>query len=195
MHKGFAISVALVLLLSSGTFAAIDQAQQFNINTSNIGTLTGAGTGALSSINLVPIANIQEVSDGSGHIQFVQVGVGSLVQGASATGLLGIHGYNQGASTVGNQWQTTLNYLTLGLQDQSLGTAFTQDVLSIGGLGSAVALQNFIGSQNQFIITPFGVSANIQVLGVGLLDGVGGPTAGVINNGLSINRVVPIRSY
>lgn len=193
MHKRFAISIAIVLLLVSGTFAAIDQEQGFNITTSNAGALTGSGIGTVSSINFVPLTNIQQTVDDSGNIQYVQIGVSSLYQGASTSGMLGIYGFEQGALAVGNQWQGTPGYLFLGLQDQALGTAFTQDVFSIGGLGSATAIQNFVGNQNQFIVTPYGVSANVQILGIGLLDGVDSHIVSLISRGISIEHISRLR--
>lgn len=193
MHKGFAVSIAIVLLLVSGTFAAMEQQQGFNITTSNAGALTGPGLSAVSSINFVPLANIQQAVDDSGNIQYVQIGVSSLYQGASSSGMLGTYGFNQGALTIGNQWQGTPSYFILGLQDQNLGTAFTQDVFSIGGLGSAAAIQHFAGSQNQFIATPYGVSANIQILGIGQLDSNNRHINNLINRGLSINHISRLR--
>lgn len=193
MHKGFAVSIAIVLLLVSGTFAAVEQEQGFNITTSNAGTLTGSGVGAVSGINFVPLTNIQESVDDSGNIQYVQIGVSSLYQGASSSGMLGVYGFNQGALAVGNQWQGSPSYLILGLQNQDLGTAFTQDVFSIGGLGSAAAFQNFVGNQNQFIATPYGVSAHVQILGIGLLDGVDNHVSSLISRGLSIEHISRLR--
>jgi len=192
MHKGFAISIAIVLLLVSGTFAAMEQEQGFNITTTNAGALTGSGIGAVSSINFVPLTNIQQTVD-AGNIQYVQIGVSSLYQGASSSGMLGVYGFNQGALAAGNQWQGSPSYLILGLQDQDLGTAFTQDIFTIGGLGSTAAIQHFAGSQNQFITTPYGVSANVQILGVGQFDGVGSHINSVISRGLSIEHISRLR--
>ncbi len=192
MGKGFAVSVVLVLLLSSGTFGAVDQSQQFNVGANNIGTLTGSGTGAIASFNLVPITNVQEVTVGDG-LQYMQLGVGSLYQGATAGGLFGLYGYDQGASATGVQYQTSPNVYVLGAQGQDLGTVLTQNVLGTSGLGSAVAVQNFIGGQTQLATAPYGVQVNAQVLGVGVLDGAGGHVTGVINRGFVINRNMQVR--
>jgi hypothetical protein len=195
MHKGFAVTISLVFLLSSGAFAAdaTEQEQQFIITTTNYGALEGSGVGAVSSFNFVPLANVQQSINDTGNIQYVQTSVGSLFQGANAAGFLGAYGFNQGALTVGDQWQGTPSYLTLGLQNQNLGTAFTQNIINVGGLGSAAAIQNFVGNQNQFIVTPYGVSANVQVLGVGVLDGVGSHISNLVSRGLSINHISRIR--
>lgn len=192
MGKGFAVSVALVLLLSSGTFGAIDQSQQFSVGASNIGSLTGGATGAIASFNLVPITNVQETSIGDG-LQYMQIGVGSLFQGATAGGLLGLYGYDQGAAATGVQYQVSPSVYILGAQGQDLGTALTQNVVGMGGLGSAVAMQNFIGGQTQLATAPYGVQVNAQVLGVGVLDGLGGHVADVINRGFVLNRSMQVR--
>jgi len=194
MLKVFVVSIVFILLLSPGIFAdAVNQDQQFNVVTSNIGTLVGSGTGAMSSVNLVPIANIQQVSDGSGNIKFVQIGVASLVQGGSAAGLCGIYGFNQGASASGYQWQTSPGYFSLGLQGQNMGASFSQSVINVGGLGSAVGFQNFIGGGNQITLTPYGVKADVECLGVGLFDSIGGHASSVISRSLSIERTSRLR--
>lgn len=192
MGKGFAVSVAFVLLLSSGTFGAVDQSQQFDVGAANIGSLTGAGAGAMANFNVIPIANVQSTSVGDG-LQYVQIGVGSLFQGATAGGLLGLYGFEQGAQAVGTQFQSSPNVYTLGNQGQDIGTVLTQNVVGLGGLGSAVALQNFVGGQTQLATAPYGISVNAQVLGIGVLDGLGGHVADVINRGLVINRQMQTR--
>lgn len=192
MGKGFAVSIVLVLLLSSGTFGAIDQIQQFNVGASNIGSLAGAGAGAISSFNVVPLTNVQTTSVGDG-LQYVQIGVGSLYQGGTAGGLFGQYGFDQGAAASGVQFQVSPNVYTLGAQGQDMGTLLTQNVVGTGGLGSAVAVQNFIGGQTQLATAPYGVQVNAQVLGVGVLDGLGGHVADVISRGLVINRNMQVR--
>lgn len=193
MHKGFAVSIAIVLLLITETFAAMEQEQQFMINTANTGVLTGAGVGAISSVSLLPLANVQETTVESGNIQYVQTSISSLYQGANAAGFLGTYGFDQDALAGGAQWQGSPSYMILGLQNQDYGTAFTQDIFTIGGFGSATAIENFVGNQNQFIVTPYGVSANIDILGVGLLDGVGSHITSLVSKGLSIEHVSRLR--
>jgi hypothetical protein len=192
MGKGFAVSISLVLLLSSGTFGAIDQTQQFNVGAINTGSLTGGATGAIASFNLVPITNVQETSLGDG-LQYMQVGVGSLFQGATAGGLFGQYGFDQGASATGVQQQTSPSVYILGAQGQDMGTVLMQNIAGTGNLGSAVAVQNFIGGQTQLATAPYGVQVNAQVLGVGVLDGLGGHVADVINRGFVLNRSMQVR--
>jgi hypothetical protein len=190
MLKGFAITIAIVLLLPSVTFAEIDQGQQFVISTSNDGVLTGAGIGAMFSVSSVPITNFQEAIDGAGTLRTVQMGVGSLIQGSAVSGAAGSYGYEQGASIIGTQSQTLPGYLSLGTQDQDLGTAFTQGVFRVGNLGSAMAVQNFVGGQNQFMTTPYGVNAGAEFVGVGLVDGIGGQASTMFIRSVSIERTV-----
>lgn len=190
MNKGFAVPIALILLLSSGAFAAIGQTQHFNIDASNVGSMTGAGGGGAASMALVPVAHSQVAVDRSGGVIALQTGIGLLVQGASAVGLGGLHGFEQSASAVGDQSQAVPDPYTLGLQEQNLGADLSQDAFTVGGLGSAVALQSFVGAQHQFIVTPYGVSVNVQCVGVSLLDGIGGRNSSVLNRGLNIERTM-----
>jgi len=173
MRRGYIVATALVLLLASGTFADVDQAQQFVVNTSNAGSLSGAAAGALASTNMVPVVNVQQSSDGGDNIQLIQTTVGALFQGGAASGLCGLYGFDQGAYAGGSQTQGTTGYFNIGSQDQGFDTLLMQDVFNVGGLGSATAIQNFTGGENQIISTPYGVSANIQCLSIGMLDGSG----------------------
>jgi hypothetical protein len=193
MRKGFAVSIAIVLLLISGAFAAVEQEQQFDIISTNLGSISGAGVSAVTSINFVPLVNEQATINETGNIQYVQTGIGSLFQGASAAGFLGEYGYEQAGIAAGSQMQGSPSYLILGFQDQNIGTAFDQDIFTVGGLGSATAIQNFTGNQNQFIATPYGVSANIQVLGVGELDGVNSHVVSLVNRAINIEHVSRLR--
>jgi len=195
MHKGFAVSIAIVLLLISGAFAddqGTEQEQQFVITAANYGALDGAGVGSVSSFSIAPFANIQQTTVESGNIQYVQTSIGSLFQGATAAGFLGAYGFEQGALTMGNQWQDSPSYFFLGNQGQDFGYDFEQDIFTIGGLGSVVAIENFVGNQNQFIVTPYGVSANVQILGVGLFDGVDSHVSSLVR-GLSIEHISRLR--
>jgi hypothetical protein len=123
----------------------------------------------------------------------VQTGIGSLFQGGTAAGFLGVYGYDQAGLAAGDQWQGSPSYLILGSQGQSIGTAFDQDIFTVGGLGSATAIQNFTGNQNQFIATPYGVSANVQVLGIGELDGVNSHVISLVSRGINIQHISRLR--
>lgn len=187
MHREFVVSIAFVFLLSSGIFA-IDQIQSFDIYTGNVGMLRGEGTGAVASTNLATVTNTQDATNTSGHIKVVQIGIGAVVQGGSAVGMDGLFGYEQAAHFGGDQSQMLPGLLSLGLHRQNFSTDVGQTVFNIGTLGSVVALQNFVGNQSQFTITPHGVSVDVQCLAISLLDGAGGHNNAVISRGLSISR-------
>ncbi len=188
MRRGFAVSTALVLLLTSGAFAAVQQGQAFGVSATNDGQVGGSGTGNLASINVVPMANIQSATDGGGVVQVSQVGLGSLFQGASVAGLYGLYGFNQSATALGQQNQSSLGFLNPGTQAQNMGTTFGQNVYGVGRLGSALASQSFVGTQNQIIATPYGIQANIQCLGISMIDAPGVSAVGGVNRMVTINR-------
>ncbi|MHC4172562.1 MAG: hypothetical protein ACYTBX_00960 [Planctomycetota bacterium] len=187
MHREFAVSIAFVFLLSSGIFA-IDQIQSFDIYTSNVGVLRGEGTGAVASTNLATVTNTQNATNASGHIKVVQIGIGAVVQGGSAVGMDGLFGFEQATHFGGDQSQMLHGLFNLGLHRQNFSTDVGQTVFNIGTLGSAMALQNLVGSQSQFTITPYGVSVDVQCLAISLVDGAGGHNNAVISRGLSISR-------
>jgi hypothetical protein len=190
MNKLFAVSIVFVLLLPSGTFAdGVGQAQGYLIDAGNGASVGGAGYGAVMNTNIATVINKQESSNAFGHLKAVQIGFGSLAQGASAVGIGGLFGAEQDAFVVGEQRQFGNDFYNLVLQQQNLDANLQQDVFKAGnGIGSALAIQSFIGGQAQFMLTPFGASANIQVVGVGLFDSVsGGPAnSSVISGGLGV---------
>jgi len=173
MRKGgFVVCIAIVCVLSSGAFAAIGQAEGFLIGAGNGVTLLTDG--AAENVNVVIVENSQDASSPSGRVTAMQSETGSLVQGTSAVGMSGIFEAVQGAGAVGEQWQFAPNFGSLGVQSQYLDVGLGQDVVKLGGVGNVIAVQALIGCQVQFIITPFGISANIQYVGVALFDGLGG---------------------
>lgn len=184
MNKGFALSLALLLLLSSATLADINQAQGFNIDSSSVGVLAGTSSGSVVSFNATPISTFQMVTDGDGGTTYMQVSNSSLVQAGVTAGMYGDYGFVQNAVAAGNQTQSSLpGYFSLGLQSQNLGVVFSQSKISNGAFGSTIATQNFIGSGGQIINTPYGVSANFTAVGVNSLGGV------LVNRTLTINRL------
>ncbi len=183
MYKGFALSLALLLLLSSATLADINQAQEFIIDSTSVGVLTGTSSGSVVSFKATPITTFQMVTDGDGGTTYMQVSNSSLVQTAVTAGLYGDYGFVQNAVAAGNQSQSSLpGYFSLGTQNQSLGVVFSQNTISNGAFGSTIATQSFIGSGGQIINTPYGVSANFVAVGVNSLGGV------LVNRTLTINR-------
>ena len=184
MYKGFALLLALLLLLSSATLADINQAQQFTIDSTRVGLLTGTSSGSVVSFNATPITTYQMVSDGDGGTTYLQVSNSSLVQAAVTAGLYGDYGFVQNAAVEGNQTQSSLpGYFSLGIQNQNLGAVFTQNTIANGAFGSTIATQSFIGSGGQIIDTPYGVSANFVAVGIDSIGGV------LVNRTLTINRL------
>jgi len=183
MHKLLAVSIVFVLVLSSGAFAAILQGQSFGINTGNNLLLNGAGNSAAYSVNILPVVNTQEAS-GPGRTRALQTQVGSLVQSASAAGEAGQYIVGQNGDAFGGQLQYVPGYYNLGTQVQDLDADLTQNVLKAGGIGAALGIQSFIGCQMQFVVTPFGMSANVQYAGVANANAVaGGPDSSMLVSG------------
>jgi hypothetical protein len=69
----------------------------------------------------------------------------------------------------------------LGTQIQDLNANLDQGIIG-DGLGSALALQNFVGFQTQLTFTMFGASVNTQGVGVSLMDAALGDGTGAINS-------------
>ncbi len=184
MYKGFALLIALLLLLPCSTLANINQAQGFNIDSSTVGVLSGASTGSVVNFNATPITTFQMVTDGNGGTKYMQTSNSTLVQAAVTAGLFGDYGFAQNAVAKGTQTQSSLpGYFSLGAQNQSLGAAFSQNTIANGAFGSTIAIQNFIGSGGQIITSPYGVSANFVAVGVDSSAGV------IVNRNLTINRL------
>jgi hypothetical protein len=177
MVKGFTVAALLVLLLSSASMAFIDQGQGFIVGNANSVLAIGPDSGAANT-NAVTVAQDQLATDGAGHITAFQGEAGSLVQSAGAAVICGALGIVQDGAGLAGQAQAHPGGCTsLGNQDQFLTGAFTQDVVG-DGLGSALALQNFVGFQTQLTFTMFGASVNTQGLGVAVWDAFGGAGQG-----------------
>jgi hypothetical protein len=184
MYKGFALPLALLLLLSPATLADINQAQQFNIDSTSVGVLTGTSSGSVVSFKATPITTFQMVNDGDSGTTYMQVSNSSLVQAAVTAGMYGDYGFVQNAIAAGTQTQSSLpGYFSLGLQRQNLGAAFSQNTIANGAFGSTIATQSFIGSGGQIIYSPYGVNANFVAVGVDSIAGV------LVNRTLTINRL------
>lgn len=184
MYKGFALSMALLLLLASAVFADIDQAQIFVIGSSNAGVLTGTSAGAVASFSATPVVGFQMATDGDDNTKYIQLSNSSLVQAAGTVGVYGDYGYVQNAVVSSTQTQSSLiDYFSLGTQSQSVGAAFSQNTISNGVFGATVASQNFIGTSGQLVSTPYGVSANFIAVGVDAAAGV------LVNRSISITRL------
>lgn len=176
MSKGFAVSAVLLLLLSSAAVAQV-QVQDFGLGQTNYVGLVGEG--AAANINVTSAA-IDQLVTGPCHTTGYQSTVGSLVQGAGAVGMCGILEVYQGGLSDGFQIQGQLPGVpNSDFQYQDLNAHLGQDVKKIGGQGSALGLQTFVGVQTQLQFNPWGGSANVQGIGVSLYDAVGGGPGGL----------------
>lgn len=178
MFKGLAVSAALLLLLSSASFAQIAQMQGFGMGQGN-GAMV-VGDGAAVSINASTVAVEQLALDVGCHSAGYQSTVGSIIQAAGAVGMCGLFAVDQNAGAIGAQIQLP----GTDIQDQQLHADMSQSVTQIGGQGSALGAQTFIGIQTQLSFNPWGGSANIQAIGVSQYDAVGGgPNGGTVVGG------------
>ena len=164
MLRSFSLSVVVILLLSSGVFAAIGQAEGFSINALNVVQRVG-GAGWAESGNMVMVDHGQAAyTKGTAA---VQKEAGILLQGARVVGLGGATKILQSASVDAGQQQSIVAGRRHGLleQGQSLTVGLDNVVRKTGGIGTAVGAQGFIGGQAQIIVTPNGTAENYQVVG------------------------------
>lgn len=173
MFKGFAVSVALLLfVVTAATSAGLFQDQGgMLIGDNGVAVL---GDGAAGNISATTMDISQFGVDGLTHTTAYQGTTGALLQSAGAVGMVGLFNVDQHGIAVADQTQIP----TIGLQKQDLNSYLVQDVTKIGGQGSALGLQTFLGVQTQLTFTPWGGSANVQGVAVSLYDAVGGGPGG-----------------
>ena len=171
MFKGFAVSAALLLLLSSAAVAG-QQVQGFVLGQTN--GVAVLGEGAAGNINATTVA-VDQFATGPCHSVGYQGTVGSLVQAAGAVGMCGFFDVSQAGGGYGLQSQIP----GTDIQQQNLDAWMVQDVGKIGGQGSALGLQTFVGVQTQLSFNPWGGSANVQGVSASVYDAVGGGPGGI----------------
>lgn len=179
MLRSFSLSVAVILLLSSGVFACIGQAEGFSINALNVVQRVG-GAGWAESGNMVMVDHGQRAY--AKGTTAVQREAGILLQGARVAGLGGATTVLQNASVDAGQEQNVAasRYGSLE-QGQSLTVGLDNVILKRGGIGTAVGAQSFIGGQDQVIITPNGKAESYQVVGAAQFASVSGsPCSNVV---------------
>jgi len=186
MLRGFSLSVAVILLLSSGAFADIGQAEGFSIGALNMVQRVG-GAGWAEGGNLVMVGQSQKVH--AAGTTAIQKETGILFQGAKAVGICGATKVQQNASADGLQSQLVVTGRHgFQAQGQSLAVGLDNVVRQTGGVGGAVGAQGFVGGQNQVLVTPGGTSANSQVVGAAQLASVSAHPGSnvVVNNSLNV---------
>lgn len=186
MLRGFSLSVAVILLLSSGAFADIGQAEGFSIGALNMVQRVG-GAGWAEGGNLVMVGQSQKVH--AAGTTAIQKETGILFQGAKAVGICGATKVQQNASADGLQSQLVVTGRHgFQAQGQSLTVGLDNVVRQTGGVGGAVGAQGFVGGQNQVLVTPGGTSANSQVVGAAQFASVSAHPGSnvVVNNSLNV---------
>ena len=186
MLRGFSLSVAVILLLSSGAFAAIGQAEGFFIGALNMVQKVG-GTGWAEGGNLVMVGHSQKVH--AAGTAATQKETGILTQGARAVGLCGATKIIQHASVDCLQSQLVMpGKHGFQAQEQSLTVGLDNVVRKTGCIGGAVGAQDFVGAQDQILATPGGTSENSQFVGAAQFASVsGGPGSNVVvSNSLDV---------
>lgn len=194
-HRKFILSVIVVLLLSSGAFAVvgrpggfsvIGQAEGFSIGALNVVGRFG-GVGSAEGGNMVMVGHAQEAHDVASGTAALQEETAILTQSASAVGVGGASGVVEEAIINGAQGQNIAPGMRA--EGQSIEVGLNTVTSKAGGIGGAVGAQGFVGAQNQLEITPNGISAGSQFVGVAQFSAVsGGPwSCVVVDNGLDIS--------
>ena len=186
MLRDFSLSVAVILLLSSGAFAAIGQAEGFSIGALNMVQRVG-GAGWAESGNLVMVGQSQKVH--AAGISAIQKETGILIQDARAVGVCGATKILQNASVDSLQSQIVVpGKRGFQMQGQSLTVGLDNVIRQSGGIGGAAGAQSFVGGQKQILVTPGGTSANSQVVGTAQFASVSaGPGSKVtVKNSLDV---------
>jgi len=186
MLRSFSISVGIILLLSSGVFAAIGQAEGFSISALNMVQRVG-GAGWAESGNMVMVGHGQRVC--AAGTAAMQKETGILTQGARTAGLGGATKILQNASVDGLQSQLVVHGKRgFQAQGQSLTVGLDNVIRKTGGVGGAAGAQGFVGAQNQVMITPNGTGANSQVVGAAQFAKVSAHPCSnvVVNNTLDV---------
>jgi len=179
MLRSFSLSVMVILLLSSGVFACVGQAEEISICAPNKVQRVG-GAGWAESGNLVFVDHGQRTYV-KGTVA-IQKEAGIVFQGARVAGLGGTTKILQGASVNADQQQsvTTSRHGYLE-QEQKLTVSLDNVIRQTSGIGTAVSAQGFVGDQKQIMITPNGAGVNYQVVGAAQFASVSsGPCSNVV---------------
>ena len=192
MPKKFLISVAVILLLSSGALANIGQVQCFEIGAVNKVKVVG-GPGMASGRNYLEIGQRQMERKARLGSAAMKQG-GTLTQHARAQARSGAVGVVQNASVNGSQQQFIghghRGHRGSHQQGQSLNLNLNTIARKpFGAVGRAKGLQSFVGEQSQKQTYRGGFSASSQFVraeqGVKI---IGGPNSNVVvKNNLNVS--------
>lgn len=184
MLRKFLLSVAVILLLSSGALAGIGQIGYIEIGEVLLVGRCG-GPGLAEGGNIAIVNQSQEIYKPFFGISAWQEEKGILVQCGSAGGAGGLSGVAQRATVQGVQGQLTGRFGTT-VQGQCLNVGLGQVAIKVGGVGGAEGAQGFIGGQSQTIATPRMISTESQFVGVAQYSNVSG---GPGSNAIVVNTV------
>jgi hypothetical protein len=192
MLKKCVFSMTVILLLSSGALAcigytpsSIGHAQGFGIDAMNVVKRAGC-VGSAEGSNTVLVGHAQEAYNTASGTSALQEETAILTQSGTAKGIGGKTVVVQNANVEGAQEQLigpAIGCNTSGLtsQAQSLGVNLDMLTKNVGGFGTAVGSQGFVGAQSQIEITPNGMSAASQFVGAAQFSAVSGGAASVHN--------------
>ena len=182
MLRRFALSVVIILLLSSSAFAFIGQVEGFSIEANNLVGRAGR-CGSAEGGNMLMAYHEQVGYDACRGTIAIQKEGGVLGQCASTVGRGGRSGVGQEASVCGLQGQLATNPQ---MQGQVLSVRLGQGASKCSGVGSAVGGQGFVGGQSQTICSPRGTSTESQFVGVAQYSAVSG---GRCSRAFAVNEV------
>jgi hypothetical protein len=173
MLKGCVLSGIILLLMASGAWAVIVQAQGFTIGAVNF-VPWGGGIGSAQNSHQVMIG--QEQSTGGAHLSTggIQKETGVFVQTATAGGSAA-NTIRQEAQVDGGQAQMA-GAQPVRLQGQQMGVGFTTKIDMPSGAAATSGTQSFVGGQTHVLWSPTGMSTESQVVGATQYTAVvGGP--------------------
>ncbi len=190
MPKKFLISVAVILLLSSGALANIGQVQCFEIGALNKVKVVG-GFGIASGGNYLEIGQRQMESKAClGSAAMKQGGI--LDQQACVGSMGGQNVVVQNASVSGVQGQLIVGGRRghgLRAQGQSLTLNLNTRAQKTGGIGGSIGSQSFVGEQSQKQTYRGGSSVSSQFVQAEQRSIIiGGPNSNVVvKNNLNVS--------
>ncbi len=181
------LSGIVVLLAASGAWAAIGQAQGFQIGAVN--ALGGLGVGSAESTHQVMIGQQQGTTTSHFGGTGTQTQTGVFVQTAASSGPRSGNAY-QTAQVGATQGQLTSGgFHPTSAQGQQMGVGFTTKMDLPCGSGAVTGTQSFVGGQTHTVLTPTSMSTESQVLGATQYTAVvGGPHGNpTVSNSLNVN--------
>jgi len=192
MLKVVTVSVAVVLLVSSGAFAQvgiISQLQNTNIGLGNTVQLL-QGHQAADAIQNLAVANDQSANRACGAIAGQSL-LANLAEIGHASGDCAIVGVIQGLTAVGMQAQAIGDACGPKTQGQSLAMIAQQGLIKSEGPGAGSGLHQIVLREDQGAANPAGaMRESSAVLGLQSSNLTGAACAtGAVNSTMSVNTI------